>query len=218
MESDSFDLNGIFITFEGLDGSGKTTQLRMLENMLKARGRSVISTCEPGGTLLGKRIRELLLDGDMQPQPLSELLLFAADRAQHVETLIRPALAKGQIVISDRYADATIAYQGAGRGFPDRLIKHLVKLATDGLTPDLTFFFDLPVAESLTRTTRRALTGTQKDRLDGETVEFHTAVRDAYLKIAKREAKRFRVINALASPNEIHSQVTGFVEPFLTAE
>lgn len=210
------DKSGIFITFEGLDGSGKTTQLRLLENEFRKRGRSVVSTCEPGGTLVGKRVRELILDEDMQVVPLTELLLFAADRAQHVHTFIRPALRKGQIVISDRYADATIAYQGAGRGFDMRLVKQLIKIATDGLKPDLTLFFDLPVAESLKRTSHRAALGQEKNRLDKETEEFHTDVRNAYLQIAAAEKKRFRVIDATKTVNEIHAQVLETVNPFLT--
>jgi dTMP kinase len=208
-------LSGIFITFEGLDGSGKTTQLRMLEQELKQRGRSVVSTSEPGGTMLGKRVRELILDEDMQVAPLVELLLFAADRAQHVETLIKPALKKGQVVISDRYADATVAYQGAGRGFDARIIRQLIKLATNGLKPDLTLFFDLPVAESVKRTNSRATLGQAKNRLDKEDAEFYTRVRDAYLNIAESEKKRFRVIDATGSPNEIHHQVIETVDSFL---
>lgn len=207
--------SGFFITFEGLDGSGKTTQLRLLENVLKARGHSVVSTCEPGGTLLGKRVRELILDEDLQVTPLAELLLFAADRAQHVQTFIRPALNKNQIVISDRYSDATIAYQGAGRGFDSRLIKQLIKVATDGLKPNLTVFFDLPVTESVKRTANRAALGDVKNRLDKETEEFHSRVRDAYLQIAQTERKRFRVINACTSPNEVHAQVLEIVSEFL---
>lgn len=208
-------MSGIFITFEGLDGSGKTTQLRMLEQELKQRGRSVVSTHEPGGTMLGKRVRELIMDEDMQVAPLVELLLFAADRAQHVETLIKPALKKGQVVISDRYADATVAYQGAGRGFDARIIRQLIKLATNGLKPDLTLFFDLPVAESVKRTNSRATLGQAKNRLDKEDAEFYTRVRDAYLQIAESEKKRFRVINAVGSPNEIHHQVLEIVNSVL---
>jgi dTMP kinase len=208
-------LSGLFITFEGLDGSGKTTQLRMLEAELKRRSRSVLSTHEPGGTLLGKRVRELIMDEDMQVAPLVELLLFAADRAQHVNTVIKPALKKGQVVISDRYADATVAYQGAGRGFDAKIIKQLIKLATDGLKPDLTLFFDLPVKESLKRTHNRATLGQAKNRLDKEDAEFYTRVRDAYLQIAAAEKKRFRVIDASASPNEIHARVLEIVDSFL---
>lgn len=187
----------------------------MLEAELKRRGRSVVSTHEPGGTLIGKRVRELIMDEDMQVAPLVELLLFAADRAQHVNTVINPALKKGQVVISDRYADATVAYQGAGRGFDAKIIKQLIKLATDGLKPDLTLFFDLPVKESLKRTHNRATLGQAKNRLDKEDAEFYNRVRDAYLEIAAAEKKRFRVIDASGSPNEIHHQVLEIVDSFL---
>src|SRR5947208_15915393 len=134
---------GVFITFEGIDGCGKSTQLRMLTSELRALQLEVVNTREPGGTTLGQRLRAALLDVQEQVDPLAELLVFAADRAQHVRALLRPALAENKIVISDRYADATVAYQGAGRGFKPDLIKQLVELATDGLTPDLTLLFDL---------------------------------------------------------------------------
>lgn len=165
--------------------------------------------------MLGKRVREILLDEDMQVAPLSELLLFAADRAQHVKTLIRPALAKNQIVISDRFADATIAYQGAGRGFDANLVQQLIKIATDGLHPDLTLFFDLPVDESVARTTRRAAQGFESNRLDKENIEFHTRVRDAYLQIATTDPQRFQVINANLPVNEIHAQVLEIINTLL---
>jgi dTMP kinase len=143
-------LAGVFITFEGVDGSGKSTQLRMLASELRLRGREVVATREPGGTPLGGRIRELVLDAEEQVDPLAELLLYAADRAQHVRALVRPALESGHIVLSDRYADATVASQGAGRGFPDELIAEVVALATGGLMPDLTLIFDLTVEASAT--------------------------------------------------------------------
>ena len=138
-------MRGKFITFEGIDGSGKSTQLRLVAQDLRFRGHNVLTTQEPGGTPLGRRLRETFLETEETVSPLAELLLFAADRAQHVNFLIKPALAEGKIVISDRYADATAAYQGAGRGFPSTTVKQVIKLATDGLKPDLTIFFDLPV-------------------------------------------------------------------------
>jgi dTMP kinase len=163
-----------FITFEGIDGCGKSTQLRMLASELRLRGREVIATREPGGTPLGTRIRQLVLDAEEQVDPLAELLLYAADRAQHVRTHVRPALDSGHVVLSDRYADATVAYQGAGRGFPDEIISELVALATGGLMPDLTLIFDLPVDESQRRAHRRTSKGQQRDRLDAEDAAFHT--------------------------------------------
>src|SRR6185503_1177304 len=146
---------GTFITFEGIDGSGKSTQLRLLGNFLSANGCDLLLTREPGGTTLGLRLRAALLDGMEEVDPLTELLVFAADRAQHVRRKLRPALEAGQVVIADRYADATVAYQGAGRGFSPELISQIVQLATDGLKPDLTLLFDLPVAESTNRPARR---------------------------------------------------------------
>src|SRR2546425_11803968 len=128
---------GVFITFEGIDGCGKSTQLRMLASVLRLQGLNVVTTREPGGTSLGKRLRAALLDVDEQVDPLAELLGFAADRAQHVRKHLLPALAANKVVLSDRYADATVAYQGAGRGFDRALIQELVQLATGGLKPDL---------------------------------------------------------------------------------
>ena len=204
-----------FITFEGIDGCGKSTQLRMLASELRLRGREVVTTREPGGTPLGLRIRQLLLDSEEQVDPLAELLLYAADRAQHVRSHVRPALDSGHIVLSDRYADATVAYQGAGRGFPDELVAELVALATGGLMPHLTLIFDLPVDESRRRQERRTSKGEKADRLDAEDAAFHTRVRDAYLRIAAAEPERVRVIDAAGSVQETQSQVMRIVMPFL---
>jgi dTMP kinase len=148
-------VSGTFITFEGIDGSGKTTQLRLLANFLQHAGCEVLLTREPGGTPVGTRLRAALLDAHEEVDPLAELLVFAADRAQHVRRVLRPALAAGQVVFSDRYADATAAYQGAGRGFSPELISEIIQLATEGLKPDLTLLFDLSVGDSTTRTRRR---------------------------------------------------------------
>jgi dTMP kinase len=205
---------GAFITFEGIDGCGKSTQLRLLADKLTARGLPVISTREPGGTPLGKKLRAALLDVSEQVDPLTELLVFAADRAQHVRMHLRPALDQNQVVLSDRYADATVAYQGAGRGFDPKLISEIVELATGGLKPDLTLLFDLSVPESSVRT-RRRVARKRTDRLDIEAAEFHTRVRDAYLEIAKREPDRFRVIDARGSVEQTHKAVMEIVIPFL---
>jgi dTMP kinase len=204
-----------FITFEGIDGCGKSTQMRMLASELRLRGREVIVTREPGGTPLGTRIRQLVLDSEEQVDPLAELLLYAADRAQHVRALVRPALDSGHVVLSDRYADATVAYQGAGRGFPDETVSALVGLATGGLMPDLTLIFDLPVEESQRRAAQRSDRGHKKDRLDAEDAAFHTRVRDAYLRIAAAEPERARVIDASGSVQETQSQINRLVMPFL---
>jgi dTMP kinase len=204
-----------FITFEGIDGCGKSTQLRMLASELRLRGREVVVTREPGGTPLGARIRQLVLDSEEQVDPLAELLLYAADRAQHVRALVRPALDSGHVVLSDRYADATVAYQGAGRGFPDEIVSKLVGLATGGLMPDLTLIFDLPVEESQRRQAHRSDRGHKQDRLDAEDAAFHTRVRDAYLRIAAAEPERVRIVDASGSVQETQSQVMRLVMPFL---
>jgi dTMP kinase len=204
-----------FITFEGIDGSGKSTQMRMLASDLRMRGLEVVVTREPGGTSLGDRLRAALLDTQEQVDPLAELLVFAADRAQHVRTLLQPALASGHVVLSDRYADATVAYQGAGRGFAPEVIRDVVALATGGLRPDLTLIFDVSVAAALERARQRAQRGRQIDRLDTEDAAFHTRVRNAYLAIAAAEPERVRLIDATGSVEETHARMTEVVIPFI---
>jgi dTMP kinase len=207
-------MGGAFITFEGIDGCGKSTQLRMLAGELRVRGLPVIATREPGGTPLGQKLRTALLDVKEEVDPLTELLVFAADRAQHVRKHLLPALDRNQIVLSDRYADATVAYQGAGRGFKPELIEEIVQLATDGLKPDLTLLFDLSVADAAIRT-RKRVQSKRTDRLDVENEEFHTRVRNAYVEIAKAEPDRFRVIDARGSVDETQRRVMEIVIPFL---
>jgi dTMP kinase len=208
-------LRGKFITFEGIDGSGKSTQLRMLSNELRVRGYNVLPTMEPGGTPLGRRLREAFLETEENVSPLAELLLFAADRAQHVNFLVKPALAEGKIVISDRYADATFAYQGAGRGFSESIVGQVIELATGGLKPDLTLFFDLPIEKALLRTNSRTDSGEQKNRMDKETAEFYVRVREAYLKIAANEPERFRIVDAVGFTDEVQMRVVKTVTEFL---
>lgn len=210
-------MQGKFISFEGIDGSGKSTQLRLLAGELRFKGYNVLPTVEPGGTPLGRRLREAFLETEENVSPLAELLLFAADRAQHVEFLIKPALAEGKIVISDRYADATAAYQGAGRGFPEKTVSQIIKLATSGLKPDLTLFFDLSVEKAVERANARSNEETRRNRMDSETIEFYTRVRRAYLDIADREPNRFRVIEANDSVAEIQHRVVEIVKDFLAA-
>ena len=206
---------GTFITFEGIDGSGKSTQLRMLANFLKQKGCAVLLTREPGGTSVGNRLRAALLDAQEEVDPLTELLVFAADRAQHVRRVLRPALEAGQVVFSDRYADATAAYQGAGRGFSPELISEIIELATEGLKPDLTLLFDLSVDDSTARTRRRTNGKQQGDRLDSEDAEFHNRVRDAYLRLARAEPERIKIIETNQPLELTHQRVKEIVLPFL---
>lgn len=206
-------MTGSFLTFEGIDGSGKSTQMRLLASELRLRGLEVVTTREPGGTPLGKRLRGALLDAEEQVDPLAELLIFAADRAQHVRSMVRPALEAGQVVLSDRYADATVAYQGAGRGFPTELVANVVEIATGGLKPNATLIFDIPIVEGLARTRRR--TG-QEDRLEGEDPAFHMRVRQAYLNLAAAEPDRVHVIDATGAVEITHSRVLEIVLPLLS--
>ena len=206
---------GKFITFEGIDGSGKSTQLRMLAGTLRERGVDLLTTFEPGDTPLGRRLRDSFLETEETVAPMAELLLFAADRAQHVEFMIRPALAAGRVVISDRYADATFAYQGAGRGFDEETVDQVIKLATGGLKPDLTLFFDISISLALSRMNARGASGEKSNRMDFETVEFYERVRDAYLGIAEREPKRFQIVDASGPVEEIHHRVVEIVTPLI---
>lgn len=187
----------------------------MLAGDLRARGLDVLTTCEPGGTPLGRHLREAFLETEETVAPLAELLLFAADRAQHVEFLIKPALTEGRVVISDRYADATIAYQGAGRGFDENTINKVIGLATGGLKPGLTLFFDISIENALRRMLARDEAGGMTNRMDTETAAFYENVRTAYLGIARREPERFRVVDADRPIEIIHTSVLELVNSFL---
>lgn len=208
-------MKGKFITFEGIDGSGKSTQLGMLAAYLRGSGVEVSITCEPGGTPLGRGLRAAFLETRETVAPMAELLAFAADRAQHVEYMIKPAIAAGEIVISDRYADATEAYQGAGRGFPMDSVQKVIELATGGLKPDLTLFFDIPVEDAVSRMEDRDESQATKNRMDEETSEFYERVRDAYFEINKREPDRFKIVEARGSVDSIHKRVIEIVTPLL---
>lgn len=190
----------------------------MLASELRLRGLDVLTTLEPGGTPIGRRLREAFLETEENVSPLAELLLFAADRAQHVDFLIRPALAEGKIVVSDRFADATFAYQGAGRGFDEETVNQVIQLATNGLKPDLTLFFDISVENAILRTKSRTDNEAVKNRMDAETTEFYERVRKAYLQIAQSEPNRFRVLDANGSIEEIKAKVLGIVTEFLKSE
>jgi len=187
-----------FITLEGIEGCGKSTQARRLAGAI---GPSALLTQEPGGTLLGRGIRELLLNPEYRGMtPVSELLLYYADRAQHVAELIRPALEAGRTVISDRYADSSLAYQGFGRRLPMELIRAVTEAATGGLRPDVIFFLDVSVESGLTRVGKR---GKGQDRLESETIEFHTRVREGYFTLMKQEPERWVRLDGEAAPDDL---------------
>ncbi len=187
----------------------------MLSGDLRQRGIDLIATHEPGGTPLGRRLREAFLETEETVAPMAELLLFAADRAQHVEFLIRPAIADGRIVISDRYSDATFAYQGAGRGFPEETVNEIIRLATGGLKPDLTLFFDISVETAIRRMAERHEIGEGKNRMDAETADFYSNVRRAYFKIATDDPARFKILDANGSIEDTHAKVVEVVTEFL---
>ena len=200
-------MSGLLITFEGVEGSGKTTQMTRLERWLRAKGRRVSSTCEPDGTRLGVAVRRLF---ELEPEPLVEVFLFMAARHQHVAEKIRPWLERGRLVLSDRYADATVAYQGYGRGVDPDLIRELNVRATGGVLPDLTLLFDLDPAEGFRRMGRR-----RRDAFEREALAFHRRVRQGYLEILRAEPKRVRLIRAAEPPGEVAAQVRAAVEEFL---
>ena len=206
---------GYFITFEGPEGGGKSTQIQALARRLEGQGRTVLCLREPGGTATGNAIRAILQQGPGgEPiAPSAELLLFAASRAQLVERMIRPALERGDWVLCDRFYDSTTAYQGFGRGFDRATLKALQELATGGLKPDLTLLLDLDVKVGLERIRRRAVGSEQGlDRIECEQVDFHERVRNGYLVLAREEPARFRVIAADQNPVRIEAEIGKAVE------
>lgn len=197
-------MKGLFITFEGIEGCGKSTQVALLKVRLESRGRRVLVTREPGGTRVAELIRGVLLDGsNTDMTPATELLLYGAARAQHVDELIRPALESGADVVSDRFADSTTAYQGAGRQLERSLIEEVHRLATRGAWPDVTFLLDLPVEAGLARA--RAVG--EPDRIEKEPIEFHRRVRDGFLRIADSEPDRVYVIDATQGIEAVAAEV-----------
>ncbi|UJP10394.1 dTMP kinase [Microbacterium sp. KUDC0406] len=204
--------SGLWITFEGGDGSGKTTQSELLSTWLGSGGRSVLHTREPGGSEVGRLIRDIVLHhrGDIAPR--AEALLYAADRAHHVATVVRPALARGEVVIQDRYLDSSVAYQGAGRVLDGAEVRDLSLWATEGALPDLTVLLDLDPAAA-----RLRLDADDKpfDRLEAEKEEFHIRVREAYLALADAEPERFLVVDAALPAHEIAAQIRVRVDPLL---
>ena len=203
---------GLWITLEGGDGSGKTTQSALLEDWLRGQGREVVRTREPGGSEVGTLIRNIVLHHRGDVAPRAEALLYAADRAHHVETVVRPALDRGAVVIQDRYLDSSVAYQGAGRVLDPEEVRNVSMWATDGALPDVTVLLDLDPA-----TARRRLDADDKpfDRLEAEQDEFHGRVREAYLKLAAAEPKRFLVLDASRPRAELAHEVRARIAPSL---
>lgn len=200
---------GIFITFEGVEGAGKTTQV---ERLAAALDPDVVLTREPGGTPVAERIRDIFLTSD-GITAMTELLLIAAARAQHVDELIRPALAANRIVICDRFTDATVAYQGYRGGIDIELIHHLNRVATGGLTPNITFILDLPPEIGLQRQQRGK---THRDRLDREPLDLHRKVREGYLSAAKADPARVKLIDATQSPDAVHAAILTKYQKYLS--
>jgi dTMP kinase len=196
---------GRFITFEGIDGCGKTTQFRLLAQWLRDHGKSVVETVEPGGTAIGQQIRRILLDpasADLHPR--AELLLYFASRAQNVDQVIRPALEAAHIVLCDRFTDSTLVYQGCGRGLDTNVVRDLDRIACRGLQPDITFLIDIDLDTSLTRAKRRnERVGPAESRIDEESVAFHERVREGYLALARAEPKRIVVIDGRAPISDV---------------
>lgn len=205
-------MTGLFITLEGGDGSGKTTQASLLERWLVERGRTVVRTREPGGTEFGTEVREIVLHSRGHIAPRAEALLYAADRAQHIATKVRPALERGEVVVQDRYLDSSVAYQGAGRVLDGDEIRDLSLWAAEGLLPDLTILLDLDEQAA-----RERLDGANKrfDRLEAEKGEFHARVRAAFLTLAENEPERFIVVDASAEPETIAALIRDRVTDLL---
>jgi len=205
------------ISFEGGDGSGKTTQLKLLDNYLASRGKSCLSTREPGGTTLGEMIRKILLEaGKVEIASPTEIFLYLADRAQHVHEVIRPALASGRLVLCDRFTDSTLAYQGYGRGVDLDMLRRLNQVASHGITPDVTFLLDCPVEVGLSRTAQRNMNlksgGSREDRFEQERADFHERVRRGFLELARAEPQRIYVLDASRPTEEVHHEIKKIVD------
>jgi len=207
-------LSGHFITFEGVDGCGKTTQRELTAAWLREQGKMVVETFEPGASALGAEIRHLLLSGEHVPVPEAELMLFLADRAQHIHEVLRPALERGAVVLCDRYTDSTRAYQLAGRQLNAGVLNTMLEVAELGLRPELTLWFDLPVSEALNRMRGRAATGEVPTRMDEERRSFHEAVRNGFLTIFEGEPKRVRRVDASGSVDEVQKRVRKVIVDF----
>ncbi|HPQ43173.1 MAG TPA: dTMP kinase [Syntrophales bacterium] len=211
---------GVFVTFEGIEGSGKTTQIRKAGDYLRGKRVPFVITGEPGGTLLGNELRKILLDRTaLALSGRTELLLFAADRAQHVEEVIAPALQRGEIVLCDRFSDATVAYQGYGRNEDIKSVRALCDFASQSLVPDMTLLFDIPADQGLARVidrAQRAGHAPRKDRFEREHLRFHETIRSGYLALAGENPDRFKVIDASRDVSEVHREVCVYLEGLIT--
>ncbi len=212
----------MFISFEGIEGCGKTTQVELLVNYLSDRSIPHVVTREPGGTRLGTLIRNILLDpAHSEMEPLTELFLYAADRAQHIAQVIRPALEARQWLICDRFADATTAYQGYGRGQDLTLVQQLNEWATGGVWPHLSLLLDCPVEIGLNRARRRitdtSLVG-REDRFEQQALAFHQKVRDGYLELAAQNPARFKILDGTLELQRLHEEIVTLLEPYLAQE
>lgn len=197
---------GLFITFEGADGCGKTTQLQLLKTYLENKGYEIVVTREPGGKGLGEKFREILLNYDGVVSDRCESFLFLADRAQNIDTIVKPAVSSGKIVLCDRHIDSSVAYQGYGRGLNIEEIKKLNSIATGRMLPDLTLVFDIDIETSMQRV------GKEKDRMESSGNEFFNRVRNGYLELAKQEPERIKVVDSRGSIEEIHAKVVDILK------
>ncbi|MGD9416287.1 MAG: dTMP kinase [Desulfobacterales bacterium] len=209
----------MFITLEGIEGSGKTTQIDRLADFLAQNGIKCVITRQPGGTVIGESIRSILLNPENDTlAPMTELLLYLADRAQHINEVIKPALATGQTVVCDRYFDATVVYQGFARGLSVQLLKDLHQLLFDNLKPDVTLLLDLSPQQGLERAWQQLNSGQRvgrESRFESEAIVFHEKVRAGYLELARLEPQRFHVINAARSPDQVFAEISKTLIPFL---
>lgn len=205
-------MSGLFITMEGTDGAGKTTQIKMLEKYLTDKGFQVVCTREPGGNKISEKIRDIIIDvNNNEITDMTETLLYAAARAQIVKEVIEPALKEGAVVICDRFVDSSVVYQGIARGLGEKVVKNINRYATDGLEPDLTFFIKLKPEDGIARKEKQA----ELDRIESEEFYFHKRVYDGYMRISKRNKNRIKTINGLKSIEEIHADIVDKLEQLL---